>query len=76
MKYTFSTAFLAALAAASPVEMGLSKRQFSLGSTATELERGSCRDIIFIFARGSTEPGNLVSRAALKLERSDLLTMT
>lgn len=64
MKYALSTAILAGLAAASPVDVGLSKRQF-FGTTENELERGSCRDIIFIFARGSTEPGNMASTPRL-----------
>lgn len=59
MKYALSTALLAGLAAGSPIENGLSKRQLT-GTTENELEFGSCRDIIFIFARGSTEPGNMV----------------
>lgn len=63
MKYALTTALLAGLAAASPVEVGLSKRQLE-SSTQNELERGSCRDIIFIFARGSTEPGNFVSQTS------------
>lgn len=34
---------------------------FSLGgTTSNDLERGSCEDVTFIFARGSTEPGNMV----------------
>lgn len=33
----------------------------SLGSsTSNELQSGNCREVIFIFARGSTETGNMV----------------
>lgn len=62
MKYAYTTALLAGLAAASPVATGITKRQF-FGSSSTEddLESGDCGDIIFIFARGSTETGNMVS---------------
>lgn len=48
-------ASLAALAAATPIEV----RQNNVGSTANEFTRGGCRDIIMLFARGSTEVGNM-----------------
>ncbi|KAK4221487.1 cutinase 1 [Podospora fimiseda] len=59
MKFTFAPVFLAALAAASPVEV---RQLFDrVGTTANEFtERGGgCRDIIMLFARGSTEIGNM-----------------
>ncbi|KAF2624225.1 carbohydrate esterase family 5 protein [Macroventuria anomochaeta] len=49
---------LAGLAAASPLET----RQFGLGgtgSTSNEFSQGGCRDILFAWARGSTEIGNM-----------------
>jgi cutinase len=53
MKIASTIALLAALAAASNAV--LQKRQSS-----NDLLRGSCKEVIFIFARGSTEPGNMV----------------
>lgn len=57
---------LAANAAAAPVD----KRQFDLLSSlnpfsSDELDSGSCKEVIFIFARGSMEPGNMVCQFLL-----------
>jgi hypothetical protein len=38
----------------------LETRQFSSGTTSNEFTSGGCRDVIFFFARGSTETGNMV----------------
>ncbi|GAB7365922.1 hypothetical protein MBLNU230_g7250t1 [Neophaeotheca triangularis] len=56
MQFTALIALLAstALAAPSTVE----RRQFG-SSSSNELTRGSCRDVTYIFARGSTELGNM-----------------
>ncbi|KAI0010806.1 carbohydrate esterase family 5 protein [Xylariaceae sp. FL0662B] len=37
---------------------GLSHRE-TIGTTANEFQDGSCKDVIFIFARGTTEIGNI-----------------
>jgi hypothetical protein len=53
----------AALVLAGGVTAGLltvDKRQFS-GSTLNELSEGSCKPVIFLWARGSTEGGNMAS---------------
>lgn len=54
--YTQSLLTLAftALAAATPLE----KR--ATGPVSNEFTQGGCRDVMFAFARGSTEVGNMV----------------
>jgi hypothetical protein len=49
---------LAGLASASPIET----RQLlgGTGTSASEFSRGGCREILFAWARGSTEIGNMV----------------
>ncbi|KAK3991457.1 cutinase-domain-containing protein [Cladorrhinum sp. PSN332] len=56
MKTVFALLF-AALAAANPIE--LRQLRDRVGTTATEFTDGGCRDIIMLFARGSTEVGNM-----------------
>jgi cutinase len=43
------------LASASPIE----SRQSRVGSTANEFTQGGCKPVIMLFARGSTEIGNM-----------------
>jgi len=57
MKYTVSLAALSGLAAAAP-QFGLGGGG-SGGNTANELLQGSCKKHILIFARASTEGGNM-----------------
>ncbi|KAH9900300.1 cutinase-domain-containing protein [Xylariomycetidae sp. FL2044] len=66
MKFLYATVGLATLAVATPTSAAssLQKRQFWMGGTTTgqtanEYTQYGCRDVIFIFARGSGEPGNL-----------------
>lgn len=51
-----ASAFIGAVAA-SPV----TKLQARQTDESDELVNGACKDVTFIFARGSTEPGNMVS---------------
>lgn len=63
LKSLLLTASLATLAISTPLASdpgSLYARQFGTGSTANELEQGSCKDVTLIFARGSTELGNMV----------------
>ncbi|TDZ35280.1 putative cutinase 1 [Colletotrichum spinosum] len=56
MKF-FSTLVLASTALAFPTQ---STRQLGrVGSTANEFKTGGCKDVIFLWARGSTEIGNM-----------------
>lgn len=48
---------LAPLIAATPT--GIDRRQFL---SANDVDTGNCKDVMFIFARGSTELGNTVRR--------------
>jgi len=58
MKYTFALSAFAALVAAGPID---TRQIFDrVGTTENEFTQGGCRDIIFFFARGSTEIGNMV----------------
>ncbi|GAB1727453.1 hypothetical protein NU195Hw_g5942t1 [Hortaea werneckii] len=59
MKFTTALLSLVACVAAAPVTELIERQIGAVGTTANELSIGSCRDIIFIFARGSTEIGNL-----------------
>ena len=56
MKATFFALLLSALVTAAPI---LEERQ-NTGTTEHEFSEGGCRDILFFFARGSTEGGNMV----------------
>lgn len=64
MKFLATAAFLASLGAALPaVELSasdLSPRQLGSSTRDDLLDGGDCPNAIFIFARGSTERGNLV----------------
>ncbi|KAL0940556.1 cutinase [Colletotrichum truncatum] len=62
---------LAAIAASSPLfradhnglEITAQLNSRATGSTSKEFTEGGCRDVIFVFARGSTELGNMVRPA-------------
>ena len=72
MRIAGLASLLAATAIAAPTEM-IEARQ-AVGNTANELESGACRPLILIFARGSTQPGNLVSEIGLLhfVDKADL----
>ena len=57
MKSSLVAVVMPALAMATP--LAIEGRQ--TGTTAKEFTQGGCADNIFIFSRGSTEIGNMVS---------------
>lgn len=60
---TILVSLLAAFATAAPVDVEIAERQIgnNVGTTSNEYTRSGCRKVIFFFARGSTEVGNMVS---------------
>jgi hypothetical protein len=57
-----STLFLASLAAAAPAA-DLERRQSNM--VANDLHNGACKDVTFIWVRGTIETANLVSDMTL-----------
>ncbi|KAK0627969.1 cutinase-2 [Immersiella caudata] len=55
---SFTTFLFIALAASTPI-VDVRQQRGRVGTTATEFTDGGCRDIIMLFARGSTEAGNM-----------------
>ncbi|KAF1814107.1 cutinase-domain-containing protein [Eremomyces bilateralis CBS 781.70] len=59
MKVASILTLLAGIATAAPVAEPVEARQlFGVGMSASEFTEEGCKPVIFIFARGSTEPGN------------------
>lgn len=68
MKTTyFVLSLLVSLAAAAPVEINV-RQTADVAITENEFTIGGCRSIIFFFARGSTEVGNMVSSSFSSLK--------
>jgi cutinase len=59
MKFIVTVAALVLAAGVAAVPLTVDKRQGR--STSNELTQGSCKQVIFIWARGSTEGGNMAS---------------
>jgi cutinase len=53
-------ASMASLACANPLPADTELEARQLLDTANDLQNGACKAITFIFARGSTETGNMV----------------
>ena len=61
MKYSmYSVAFIASLSSALPNDLVV-RQSNRVGSTANEFKNGGCKPVVMVFARGSTEVGNMVS---------------
>lgn len=65
--FTLLTSFIALVAAAPVAQPAIDinevvrlERRQTVGTTANEFKNGGCRDVIWFFARGSTEVGNMV----------------
>lgn len=76
MKYTLTAAV--ALASLVSAQKGASppksKGAGSAKTTSKQFTEGGCKGTIFIFARGSTEPGNVVSTAPMEQSENRKLT--
>lgn len=61
MKFAAAALFtaLVTLAVAAPVDVELERRQAL--DTSNDFVNGGCKDIVMLYARASTEPGNIVS---------------
>lgn len=57
----FSSALLATLVSAAPHDIE-ARQSTKVGSTANEFVTGGCKPVVMLFARGSTEAGNMVIR--------------
>lgn len=57
---SFIALAMAVAVLASPIQVQVQKRQYT-SLTENEFTTGGCRDVIFLWARGSTEAGNMVS---------------
>jgi cutinase len=60
MKLIVTTAALVLAGGVAAGPFTVDKRQFG-GQTSNELLQGTCKPVIFLWARGSTEGGNMAS---------------
>jgi hypothetical protein len=64
-----STLALASAVFARPPEMMLERRQFGFGGGYNELTKGTCKDVTFIFVRGTFEGAPVVCWAGRRAEK-------